>query len=652
MNANLPSPLVLLVSLLPLCLGACARLTAAEEKGMAFYVAPGGNDAWSGKLAAPNAEKTDGPFATLGRARDAVNQLKHAQGGALKQPVTVLLRGGTYFLAEPVEFLPRDSGSEDCPVTYAAYEGETPLLSGGQAITGWKQGNGGVWSVELPDVKAGKWLFRQLFVQRPGQAWFERRYRPNKGPFIIAGLTDAPARKTPMRHRQAQDEFRFFPGDLEKWANLDDVEVVALHDWSASRLRIRELDMANHVVKFTGFPVYRIGHWYKGGRNPYYAENVKEAFTQPGQWYLDRRAPGGGDGSGVLSYRPLPGEEMATLTVVAPRAEQLLRLVGAPEQVIPIDESDPRMAVKPPAYVEHVRFRGLAFAHTGWTLPPQGYSSGQGMVDLPAAVHAEFARRCRFERCTLAHLGAYALRLGQGCRDNEAVGCRMVDLGAGGVLVGMTAAQAREPFLPTGNAVANCVISDGGLVHFSPHGIWIGIAARTTAAHNVVRRFPYSAVSVGWSWNDKPTPCRENVLEANHIHDAMMLLADGGGIYSLGFQPGTVLRGNHIHDVHRSPFAGSAPNNGIFLDEGSKGFLIEANVIYNCANGVIRHNRNKHDDHTWRDNVFDVKPDDPRFPKEMAAKAGLEPAWRDIDQPVAVSPTPIYSMKPPPPPQP
>jgi len=626
----------------------CRPTTVAPPRRQAakadFYVATKGNDAWSGTLPEPNADGTDGPFATLARARDAVAARRHHEGGALKQPVTVLMRGGVYWLDEPVDFVARDTGSPDGPITYAAYPGETPILSGGRPITGWEPAGGGVYSATLPDVRQGKWVFRQLFVRRPGQPFFERRYRPTKGPFIIAGLTDAPARKTSMRHRQSQDEFRFKPGDIQPWANLDDVEVVALHDWSASRLRIRELDAANHVVRFTGFPVYRIGHWYKGGRNPYYVENAKEAGLKPGQWYLDRP-------TGVLSYRPLPGEEMDKLAVVAPRLEHLVRIRGKGEFAKPIDESDPRMVMHPPRPVGHITFRGITFAHTNWTLPPEGYSSGQGMVNLPAAVEAELAQRCRLERCTLAHLGGYAVRLGQGCRDNEIVGCRLFDLGGGGVLIGVTKADSRPPYLPTGNVVANCVISDGGLDHFSALGIWIGIAQKTHVHHNIIRRFPYTGISVGWSWNDKPTSCRENVVEFNEIHDAMMLLADGGGIYTLGYQPGTVLRGNHIHHIHRSQFAGRAPNNGIFLDQGSKGYLVEGNVIHSTVQDPIRFNQNRRGDHTWRDNSFGVPPDDPKFPKAAAAKAGLEPDFRDVDFAVPVPPAPIYSMKLPPPAQ-
>ncbi|MBN1346135.1 MAG: right-handed parallel beta-helix repeat-containing protein [Phycisphaerae bacterium] len=591
-----------------------------------FYVAPNGRDAWSGGLASPNARGTDGPFATLHRARDAVRQIKRARGSVLTRPVTVCLRGGTYRLDQPLTLTPEDSGSPECPVTYAAYKDETPVISGGVVITGWEQDGHGTWGTTLPEVKAGRLDFRQLFVRRQGQPDYQRRYRPSKGAFVIAGLTNAPVFKNPQRHRQSQDEFRFCPGDIERWHNLDDVEIVALHDWSASRLRIAKLDMDKHVVKFTGYPVYRIGHWWKDGRNPYYAENVKEAFGNPGEWYLNRP-------TGTLSYRPAQGEDMTRATVVAPRLENLVRLAGD---------------VKRKRFVEHVMFRGITFCHTSWNLPEKGYSSAQGMVDLPAAIEAEGARWCGLESCTLAHLGAYAVRLGPGCRHNAVVGCRVFDLGGGGIMVGLSARSANdvpEHVLPAGNVVANNVISDGGLVHFSAHGIWVGIAARTRITHNVVRRFLYSTVSVGWSWNDKPTSCRQNLIEYNHIHDAMMLLADGGGIYTLGLQPGTTIRGNHIHAVRRSKFAGRAPNNGIFFDQGSKAFTVEGNVIYDTAGAPIRYNQSKQEWMTFRDNVLGISPESPGFPKDVADKAGLEPAFRHLLETMPkVPPCPMLEM--------
>ena len=46
--------------------GGCAMnaKSPAGNQALIYYVAINGNDAWSGKLAAPNRRKTDGPFAT------------------------------------------------------------------------------------------------------------------------------------------------------------------------------------------------------------------------------------------------------------------------------------------------------------------------------------------------------------------------------------------------------------------------------------------------------------------------------------------------------------------------------------------------------------------------------------------------------------
>ena len=82
--------------LLALALAAllCAyALAATAAPGLlTLYVAPNGNDAWSGRLAAPDAAGTDGPFATLTAARDAIRHLKTAT--TFNAPVKVLLRGG------------------------------------------------------------------------------------------------------------------------------------------------------------------------------------------------------------------------------------------------------------------------------------------------------------------------------------------------------------------------------------------------------------------------------------------------------------------------------------------------------------------------------------------------------------------------------
>jgi parallel beta-helix repeat protein len=142
-----------------------------------LYLSPSGNDAWSGKLAAPNAAKTDGPLASLVAARDAIRKLKAA--GPLAAPVEVRLRGGVYRPAGMLGFLARDSGTERCPISYLAYPGEKPVLSGGVPVTGFTPWRGKIMVADLPASLPKDAYFRSLFVD--GERMIRARY-PNYVP--------------------------------------------------------------------------------------------------------------------------------------------------------------------------------------------------------------------------------------------------------------------------------------------------------------------------------------------------------------------------------------------------------------------------------------------------------------------------------------
>ena len=141
----------------------CAMSVAADPlpKGAVFFVAPDGNNAWSGKLPSRNATDTDGPFRSLARARDVVRELKAKS--VPKGGVTILVRGGTYFLSEPLSFEPDDSGTKTSPIVYAAYPDEMPVISGGRSIGPWRR-DGKLSVADVPDAASGDWNFRQLFV--------------------------------------------------------------------------------------------------------------------------------------------------------------------------------------------------------------------------------------------------------------------------------------------------------------------------------------------------------------------------------------------------------------------------------------------------------------------------------------------------------
>jgi len=142
---------------------------------MNLYVSPNGNDQWSGRYPTPTQDRSDGPLASLagavtrlallthGRSYHPFMPSRHRVTETAAGPITVHLRGGRYSIEKPVVFGPEHSW----PVTFKPYRNEKPVISGAKRITNWQTGsvNGkACWVADLPDVAAGTWEFRELFV--------------------------------------------------------------------------------------------------------------------------------------------------------------------------------------------------------------------------------------------------------------------------------------------------------------------------------------------------------------------------------------------------------------------------------------------------------------------------------------------------------
>ena len=102
-------------------------------RAMDLHVSPEGNDHWSGKLARPNAGRTDGPLATLDGARDRIRRLRSI--ARIPEPIRVVIADGRYTLSEPFVLEPQDSGMEGLAISYEAAAGARPIFTGGRAIT-------------------------------------------------------------------------------------------------------------------------------------------------------------------------------------------------------------------------------------------------------------------------------------------------------------------------------------------------------------------------------------------------------------------------------------------------------------------------------------------------------------------------------------
>ncbi|MGQ4386182.1 RICIN domain-containing protein [Streptomyces sp. SAS_270] len=540
-----------------------------------FYVDPvNGSDSNSGT-------STAAAFKTVQAAKSAVR----AANSNMSDDIVVNLRGGTYPLTTPITFGTSDSGTNGHTVVYQAYNGETPVITGGKAVTGWTSTAGGEYKASV-----GTLNFRQLYVN--GVRATRARFPDVGSDFQLQG-SDKPNKLLKVLSSQVSD-----------WDHLSQVEMALETQWGESFLRLKSISSSNGTANVSiqdheaGILFQRPWPQLSDG-SPLHYENAHEFLNEPGEFYVDTAAQ-------TVYYKPRPGEDMSTATVQAPTLKTLFDVKGT--------------NLDSPAH--DLRFSGITFTRTTWMeATDNGYLNAQGgnynisadnsnnqyVGRPPAGVQAANADRVSFTNNTFTQMGSTALDLSHGVHDSTVTGNLISDIAGNGIMVGKFSDPTVEyhsvynpPTTPAGEdarevvknvTVKNNLITRIGEDYLGTAGINAGFVNSTTIEHNDISDTPWAGISLGWGWQSAANAEGNNSISYNRIGNVMNRLCDSAGIYHLSNDPGTVFNGNYIHDVIRVPSACGSPVHGLYLDEGSNNMTLSNNVLSH-TDGFINQNRN------------------------------------------------------------
>ena len=553
--------------------GWVAALSAfGEESVRIVYVSPAGNDRWSGRLTKADRDGTDGPFASLERARDAVRELKR-DGGVPVGGVRVEILGGSYRLTRPFALTAEDSGAEGNPVVYAGQTGTGVVLSGGLRVADWhpvsdsavlarltdaarrhvvqadlramgiadygdlgmdaeagiqkwlaRADNQGEYALGSTDASVGKRVSPRLELFFNGQPMTLSR-GPNEGEPLLT-ISEVLG-KTPIDVRGVkgcvEGVFSYAGDRPSRWANEPDAWVRGFwfRDWAEQAHRIRSLDTAAHRIEveppYHGYG-YRKGQWF-------YGMNLLCELDQPGEWMIDRT-------SGILYFWP-PSSLKAGLAEVS---------------VSPglVTVNDATNVVIQGLVFETARGTGVAMSHSV---------------------------RCSVIGCTFRNLANHGVTVFGG-REDAVRGCDLYGLGGGGIyLVG----GDRATLTPGGHVAENNHIH-----HFArwdrmyrPGVMISGVGNRV--AHNLIHDAPHAAILFGGN---------DHLIEYNEIHSACYDSNDCGAIYAgrSWTLRGTVIRYNYLHHLYGRP---GGPCKGIYLDDLFSSAAVYGNLFYQVTYAVF-----------------------------------------------------------------
>lgn len=576
------STLFLLLAITLACCAAGIRPAAASAAGtpVSLYAAPAGT----------GSDCTISQPCQLTTAQTMVRSMT----AGMTSDITVYLQGGTYQLARPLTFTSADSGQNGHRVSYAAEPGQTPVLSGGQPVTGWtlSDASKNIWSAPVPPGTQT----RQLYADGV-------RVPRASGP-------------SPVSLTQTSTGFTASAPTLAGWRNPDNIEFVFTGgngSWTEPRCDVASISGTTITMRqpcwsnlhLPSSPTAPDGDNPSGGfpglsstATPSYIENAYELLT-PGHWYLD-------EPHSTIYYIPTAGQSVPQLNFVIPVLQSLVQGLGTLDAPVH-DMTFSGLTFQDATWLQPSRNDGFAEMQANMTLTGTGAATSQGLCGYisppgscpfaawtkpPAAVDFSTAHNVTFSGDTYTQLGAAGLDLQDGSQNNLVQGNTFTDISGNGIELGNTTdpqppgGDSRE--INSGNTIADNYIHNIGAEYHGAVGIWVGYAQHTQIVHNQLDDLPYSGISFGWGgWHTNsqtpdanPNINGDNLIADNLIFHHMQYLRDGGAVYTNGsqgasFADGLTISGNVAYNDNT--------DNEYYTDEGSRYVTIDGNVAYQDA---------------------------------------------------------------------
>ncbi len=506
-----------------------------KSQTITYYVAPNGNDGNNGAIGTP--------FKTIEKAK--LTFRNHPEKRT--KNFIIYLRQGYYFIQNTLTFDENDGGTANTSVTYAAYNGEEVTLGGGKTVSGWKRTTGkNYWEASVSEVG-----FRQFYVD-------DKRGQRAKTDYGLIG----------MKYNADTTAIIVDTFYIKSFSKATDAEIHMSGDWRDAFIPIESVTTsagsttikASKLKEVLQMNPTVIGYYDK----LFQVENSLGFLNRRGEWYCDKDAR-------KLYYYPLAGQNMSTAKAIIPSTEVLVKIKGSSKS----------------NKVQNLKFQGIIFSHAGWKAPNQeGWYSWQATnvkrpvsanYQTPAAVQVEYAKNCLFESSDFVHLGAVGLDFRNGVYSSTVSCCQFYDISD----CGMSISTANHNDFSDATrdscnniAVGNNRFTQTGQDFYGAPAFMTYYVKGLNFKFNEIFDVPGSGVMIGWGWAGFPNnqTCRDNYIENNKIWNYMRKTRDGGGVYTLGNQPGSTVKNNYI--AHMDEDFGA-----IYFDEGTKNYVAENNVL-------------------------------------------------------------------------